>query len=302
MSRVATIPLQRTMSGAIQRSQEMLAKTQAQLSTGKKATGYADLGTEAVRNLSSHSLLARHDAYADVAKRVGTSLALNDVHMGAIDATASTLKQDLLTAIGTGTGVGLNDAIKAAFNQFRAALNATEGGASLFGGSRTDGPAFVPDSLAATVGTPASAAFANDDVKAAARLADNVDVTFGVTASDIGSGLYAAFQTLAAAGSIGDKPTAAQIDSLTKAAGEIDAGLSGLRAVNAENGRKQAQAETLSVRAADRSVLLHGIIGDSEDADLGQVAIDLAQQKTMLQASYSVFAQLSGLTLASYLR
>jgi flagellar hook-associated protein 3 FlgL len=302
MSRVATIPLERTMSGAIQHSQQLLAKTQAQLSTGKKATNFADLGTEAVRNLSSHSLLARHDAYADVAKRIDTTLALNDVHMGSIDTTASKLKQDLLTAIGTGTGVGLNDAIKAAFDQFRAALNASDGGQSLFGGSRTDGPTFTPDTLASTVGTPASAAFTNDDIKASARLGDNVDVQFGVTASDIGSGLYAAFQTLAGAGTIGDPPTAAQLASLTKAAGEIDTGLSSLRAVNADNGRKQAQSETLGTRATERSTLLQGIIEGNEDADLGQVAIDLAQQKTMLQASYSVFAQLSGLSLSSYLR
>jgi len=96
--------------------------------------------------------------------------------------------------------------------------------------------------------------------------------------------------------------TAAQLGILSTAAGQIDTGLESLRTVNAENGRKQAQTETLSVRAGDRSTLLQGIIQDNEDADLGQVAIDLAQQKTMLQASYSVFAQLSGLSLSSYLR
>lgn len=302
MSRVATIPLQRTMSAAIQHSQELLAKTQAQLSTGKKATDFAALGTEAVRNLSTHSLLARQDAYAAVSSRIGTTLALNDANMNAIDTTAMTLKQDLLAAIGTSTGAGLNDAIKAAFDQFRAALNASDGNASLFGGSRTDGPAFLPDTLAATLGMPASVAFANDDIKASARLSDNVDVQFGVTASDIGSGLYTAFQTIAAAGPIGNPPTATQLASLAQAAGEIDGGLSSLRAVNAENGRKQAQTETLGDRASARSVLMHSIIVDNEDADLGQVAIDLAQQKTMLQASYSVFAQISGLSLANYLR
>jgi len=123
-----------------------------------------------------------------------------------------------------------------------------------------------------------------------------------VTASDIGSKLYTAFQTLAAAGTIGDPPTPAQRASLAQAAGEIDAGLSSLRAVNAENGRKQAQSETLATRAAARSTLFSEIIVRNEDADLGQVAIDLAQQKTMLQASYSVFAQISGLSLSNYLR
>lgn len=302
MSRVATIPLQRTMSAAIQRSQQLLAETQKQLATHKKASDYAGLGTEAVRNLSTHSLRARQDAYTQVSTRIGTTLTLNDANMGAIDTTANTLKQDLLIAIGTGQAVGLNDAITAAFDQFRASLNATDGDASLFGGSRIDGPPFLPSTLGETIGTPASAAFANDDVKAAARLSDKVDVEYGVTASDIGSGLYAAFQMLAGAGPIGNPPTTAQLDILSKAAGQIDTGLAQVRGVNAENGRKQAQAETLGERATERSVLLQGIISGNEDADLGQVAIDLALQTTMLQASYSVFSQLSGLSLTSYLR
>lgn len=302
MSRVATIPLQRSMSVAIQRAQQLLATTQQQLATGKKAPDFASLGTEAVRTLSTHSLMAQQDAYVAVATRVATTLSLNDAHMATIDSAASTLKQELMTAVGTGRAAGLSDSITEAFGQFRAALNASDGGGSLFGGSQIDGAPFVPETLAGTIGVPASAAFANDGVKATVRAADGLDVEYGVTASDIGSGLYAAFQTLAGAGAIGDPPTAAQLGILSTAAGQIDTGLESLRTVNAENGRKQAQTETLSVRAGDRSTLLQGIIQDNEDADLGQVAIDLAQQKTMLQASYSVFAQLSGLSLSSYLR
>ncbi|WP_204265676.1 flagellin, partial [Klebsiella pneumoniae] len=78
--------------------------------------------------------------------------------------------------------------------------------------------------------------------------------------------------------------------------------LGDLRAVNAENGRKQNQVDTLATRGEQRSLVLQGVIQDNEDADLGQVAIDLAQQKTVLEASYSVFAQLSGLNLAAYLK
>lgn len=302
MSRVATIPLQRSMSAAIQQSQQKLATTQAQLATAKKAPDYASLGTEAVRNLSTHSLLARQEAYVAAANRVGTTMQIADTHIGAIDTSAMSLKQDILTAVGTGKGTGLNDAIKTAFNQFRASLNAAESGSSLFGGSQTDGPPFLPNTLADTLTTPASAAFVNDDVKSSVRLADGVDVEYGVTASDVGSGLYAAFQTLAGISPVGDPPTAAQLTTLSEAAGQIDTGLASLRAVNAENGRKQAQTETLGVRAEDRATLMRGIISGNEDADLGQVAIDLAQQKTVLQASYSVFAQLSGLSLVSYLR
>jgi flagellar hook-associated protein 3 FlgL len=128
MARVATIPLQRTLSDAIQRSQEKLAITQAQLSTGKKATTFADLGTETVRNLSAHSMLARQEAQATVAKRVGTSLSLYQGSLEAIDTAASGLRVDLLDAIGTGRADGLQEAIQSAFDQYRTSLNLSEGG------------------------------------------------------------------------------------------------------------------------------------------------------------------------------
>jgi len=47
--------------------------------------------------------------------------------------------------------------------------------------------------------------------------------------------------------------------------------------------------------------VLNDIIAANEDADLGQVAVDLAQQRATLEASYSVFAQLSQLNLTKYL-
>ena len=59
MTRVATIPLQRTLSGAIQRSQQALSASQLQLNTGKKAHDYAGLGTDAVRVLSARAMLAQ---------------------------------------------------------------------------------------------------------------------------------------------------------------------------------------------------------------------------------------------------
>lgn len=302
MTRVATIPLQRTMSSAIQRSQEALAITQQRLSTGKKAADFADLGTETVRNLSAHSLLARQDAQSTVSKRVGTTLSLYQGHLEGIESAVGDLKNDILNAIGTGDAAGLQEAIETAFSQYRSSLNGSEGGSPMFAGAQTNGNPFTPDSLAQVATTSASDAFKDDGVRATARVADGVDVTYGITASAVGKDLYAAFQTLAQAGTIGAKPTTAQLDALKQAVGQLGTGISSLQAVNADNGRKQNQVETLTTRGEARSLLLQGVIETNEDADLGQVALDLAQQKTTLQASYSVFAQLSDLSLVSYLR
>jgi flagellar hook-associated protein 3 FlgL len=301
MTRVATVPLQQSLSSAIQRSQQKLAATQLQLSSTKKSNDFAALGTQAVRNLSAHSLVAQSDAHSAVASQVGTTLSLYDTNITGLDTMGSDLKQTLLNAVGTGGAPGLQDTISAAFDQFRSVLNAAQSGTPLFGGAQTTQP-FTPQTLAATVGVTPQQAFTNDQVKASARVGDNIDVQYGVTASDLGTDMLSAFQTLAQLGPVGAKLTDAQTASLKTAMGQIDTALGGVRSINAENGRKQAQLETLGTRADQRTLVYKDIISRNEDADLGQVAIDLEQQKTVLQASYSVFSQLSGLSLINFLK
>jgi flagellar hook-associated protein 3 FlgL len=92
------------------------------------------------------------------------------------------------------------------------------------------------------------------------------------------------------------------MSALQQAADAIRDGLKAVRSANAENGRKQAQLDALASRAEDRTIVLKAMVSDSEDADLGQVASELAQRQATLQASYSTFAQLSKLSLADYLR
>ncbi|WP_294330185.1 flagellin [uncultured Sphingomonas sp.] len=301
MSRVATVPLQRTMAQAISTAQEKLAITQQQLSTGKKASDFASLGTEAVRNLSAHSLLEQQKAQSAVASRVGTTMSLYQGHIEGIEKSATDLRQQIMTAIGTGQSSGLQEAIASSFDQVRASLNASEGGVPLFAGSQTDQQPFSVTSLADAATTTAADAFHDDNKLASARVGDGVDVTYGINASSIGKNLYEAFRTLAQAGPIGTTITAAQKTALQQAVSQLNGGLNDVSTVNADNGRKQNQVEDLTQRGQDRSLLLQKVIEDNEDADLGQVALDLSQQQTVLQASYSVFSQLSGLSLVKYL-
>lgn len=302
MNRVATIPMQRNLSDAIQRSQQKLAETQMQLATGKKARDYAALGPETVRHLSARTLLSKHEAHSTVAKTVTTTLSLYDANMNGIDTAGGELRKSILSAIGTGESTGLQEAIEQAFQQFRSSLNASEGGLPLFAGSQTDSLPFKAKTLADTIALTPETAFSNDQVRASARVADGLDVQYGAGADEIGTDLFLAFQRLAQAGPIAEKPTDAQKVALTEAINMMDKGLLTLRTVNAENGRKQAQIETLGERAEQRTVLLQDLIANNEDADLAQVATDLAQQQTTLRASFSVFSQLSTLSLTDYIR
>ncbi len=302
MTRIATIPLQRTLSGAVQQAQRRLADTQLQLNSGKKAKDLAALGGAAVRTLSARTALATQAAQSAATSRLGTTLSLYEVNITAIDTVASDLKTQLMAAVGTGSTATLPGAIDSAFSQIRSALNATDGFEPLFGGAQGDEVPFKPATLADTIGVTPESAFGNDDVRAAAPVGGGATLTYGITARDLGSGLLAAFQTLAAAGPISDTPTAAQRDALNSAIGQIDAALPQVRGLNASNGLRQTQMATLASRADDRAALLQKLVSGNEDADYGEISMALTQQKTMLEASYAVFGQVSSLSLVNYLR
>lgn len=301
-NRVATIPMHNNLFGAIGRSQQRLADVQQQMASGKKAQDYASLGVDTIRNLSAHSMLSRQAAHAAVANRLDTTLSLMDAQMSGLEQSMLRFRNDLLQVVGTGRSTGLQEGAEEAFQHLRTALNADEGGVPLFAGSRTDRVPFTPPSLAATAGLAPDQAFTNDQTKAAARVSDGLDVTYGITASELGTDLLSAFRALAEAGTIGDVPTAAQKAAIQAAVGHLDTGLASVRAHNAENGRRQAQFELLGTRAEERSLVLTKLIEKHEDADMAAVASELVQRQTVLEASYTVFSRLSNLSLVNYLR
>ncbi|MEN2786137.1 flagellin [Sphingomonas qilianensis] len=302
MTRVATGPMHYTMKTAMQTTQQRLANSLHQLETQKKATDYAGIGIDTSRLLSAKSMLGREDAYKTVASHVSTTLEYYDTSLTAIDTQTEKLRKALLEVIGTGNGPGIQSNIEAAFDSLRATLNTNSAGNAIFGGTQTETKPFVPQELGDMIGLDPADAFANDTIKNSAQLADGVNVEFGVVASDVAGNLVKAYRTLAEAGPFGDKPSAAQLDAMKQALNELEVGLKDVRSLNANNGAKQNQVETLSVRAGEREVMLKTVIGNAEDADLGQVALDVANYQTLLASSYSVFSQISALSLANYLR
>lgn len=302
MGRIATVPLQNILSGSIQRAQQKLAASQTQLATGKKAADIADLGIDSVRTLSSRSLMSRQEAYVTAADRVSGTITLYDSHLSGIETSGEDLRKSLLGAVGTGRAAGIQEQIEAAFLHLKTSLNASEGGVPLFAGSQTEGLPFTPTSLSDLTVLPPANIFTNDKVRATARLSDGLDINYGIVADEVATGLVMAFTTLANAGPFGETLTAAQISAMTDAADQMGTALKSVREINAENGRRQAYVETLGTRASERATLLRTIVGKVEDADLGQVAIDISVQKTSLEATLTVFSQLSKLSLVNYLK
>jgi flagellar hook-associated protein 3 FlgL len=293
--------MQNLMQSAMLRTQRSLADAQEQLSTTKKVQSYSDLGGDSGRVLSARTMLAQYDAQSRVASTVGTTLSFYQSRLGEIDTTASSLRETLLNAIATGNAPDLVGEASAAFDQFKAAMNAADGGKPLFAGGQTGTPPLVPQTLADTAGLDPNAAFTNDDTRLSASIAPGENVTFGIVATDFGKNFIQAFRTLAEIGPVDARPTQAQIDAMSTAVSQLDAGLADLRVSDARNGNMQNRVDDLVTRSTDRSNLLTSAVGDVEDADLGQVAIDISLRKTLLESSYSAFSQINGLSLTNYL-
>jgi flagellar hook-associated protein 3 FlgL len=300
MARIATIPLQMLQSSAIARAQDRLATAQTQLATGRRSEDYAGLGSDAAISLSGRSVIAAQDAYAAVSQRLQTQLSLVNSNLEAAYDAGTELRNSLIRAVGTGEAPGLQEAIQLAFGQFRAAMNASGEKGYLFAGGGKDAP-FQASRLSDMQGVAADTQFTNGTVQATARVADGVDLEYGIVATDVGLGIAQAFKTLADVGPIDERPTPAQMAALTEAVGQFKTGLQALSEGSSANGRQQAQLEQFETQAEERRTVIEELVGKAEDADLGQVAVTITQQQSVLEASYGVLARLSRLSLLNYL-
>lgn len=305
MNRVATLPVQYTMTNAIQGTQSKLATSLEQLQTGKKANDYKELGLDTTRVLSARSMLARQAAQDSVSSQVGTQLEYYNTSLTAMEKDATDLRKSLTEAIGSGDASGLQSGVEQAFASLRSLFNTAVAGQPIYAGSQTGSAPFTPKTLddlkTVNLGTPDNA-FINDQVKASAQVSDDINMQYGITASDVGTNLTKALQTLADAGPFDGKPTDAQVAAMKQAIDQLGAGIHDVQTASANNGRLQQQIDTLQARGEDRTVMLKTVIGDAEDADMGQVATDIINNQTMLQASYSVFSRISGLNLSNFLK
>ncbi|MBU3078652.1 flagellin [Sphingomonas sp. XMGL2] len=289
------------MSNSIQNTQAKLANSLDQMNTQKKANSYAELGLDTTRVLSARNMLARQAAQDTVTSQVGTTLDYYNTSLTAVDGDMSDLRKAMLDVVGSGDTYGLQTTIEQTFASVRTALNTTVAGQPIFAGSMTGSTPVKPATLQDTIGLDPNDAFNNDQVKLSAQVSNDNTMQYGVVASDVGKNIIAAFRTLAEAGPFGEKATDAQMDAVKTAMKQIEDGLADVRTANANNGRLQAEVDTVTARGEDRTKMLKTVIGKAEDADLGQVALDITNGQTMLSASYSVFAKIANLSLANYL-
>lgn len=308
MTRVSSNTIQQSTIDSITRGQEKMASLQVQLATGKKASTYRDLGADTTKTLTARTTLDRTRAFQAASTQLTNTLNLYDIKFGQLNTLGDNLKTTL-SQKSDGTSASLQSAVELAFVEFRSVLLSDDAGFPMFSPPKGEGDAFKLTTLtdaALLVGeTDAEAndrAFGTSTGKNSTLVSEGVSMAYGADARTTGSQMLAAFRTLANQWPLSSPLTPAQSSAIDSAVTQINQAQLGINALTSENGANIKRLEDNDALANRRTETLSAIISNYEDANIAEVASKISQQKTLLESSYALFSQLSGLSLVNYLR
>lgn len=307
MTRVSSFGHNQSMVNSLLQNQSRLFEVQRQINTGKKADEFRGYTREAETLLSARTLKSRTDGYMSVAKEIRRKLDTNELQMEGIRSAADDLKQTIIDALGQNQAISFSESLQQAVASALSALNTQIAGNYIFAGSRTDTKPVAAQSLADLVAAPSVASlFQNDTEKLSGRVGDNVEIEYGLIASDIATDLLTSLKALADydAGPFGplDGPlTAAQRSFLQTEMANLTTAIDTVQSYISQNALRQNRAEDVVETLDASNNFLEVFISDIEDVNLTEAATRLNGDQLALQASYNIMGQLSKLTLLNYL-
>ncbi len=310
INRVSTSAQTAYLLSQIQNAGSALDKTQAQIASGKNATTYAGFGDKTQVLTATLAANARNGAYTTATKLASTQVDLQDTQLSALSDLAAQLKKAVSGSVANNEGSTLMSQVQSIFDQATAILNSKDAnGDYIYAGGRTDTAPVTVNSLSDLVALPATAgAFANGDLKKSVQVADGVTVSYGVTASDVATGLMQTLKDIAAfdAGGSGNfsatsNLTQAQTSYLTGAIATTTTVYTDLNANVAANGFVANRLTDANTQQSSMDTLYKGFASDIQDTNMADAATQLSLNQTQLQAALQVTASLNKLTLLNYL-
>ena len=310
VDRISTTAQTAFLLSQIQNAGNALDKVQEQIASGKNATTYAGFGDQAQVLTATIAANARNDAYTSATKLAVTQTDLQDTQLTSLSSLVTSLKKAISDAVANNDGTTLMSQAQSIFDQASAILNSKDAnGDYIYSGGKTDVPPITVGSLAGlTPLASVAGAFANGNLQKSVQVADGVTVSYGLTASDVATGVMQALKDIADfdAGAGGNfntatSLTAAQNTFLTNAIGQVTNVYTDLNATTAANGYVSNRLTDAQGQQSSMNTLYKGFVSDIQDTNMAQAATQLSLNQTQLQAALQVTAGLHQLSLLNYL-
>ncbi|HWU54966.1 MAG TPA: flagellin [Rhizomicrobium sp.] len=310
IDRISTTAQTAFLLSQIQNAGNALDKVQEQIASGKNATTYAGFGDQAQVLTATIAANARNDAYTSATKFAVTQTDLQDTQLTALSGLATSLKKAVSDAVANNDATTLMSQAQSIFDQACAILNSKDAnGDYIYSGGKTDTPPITVGALSGLTSLGSvSGAFANGNLQKSVQVADGVSVSYGLTASDVATGLMQALKDIADfdAGGTGNfngatSLTAAQNNFLTNAISQVTNVYTGLNATAASNGYVSNRLTDAQDQQGSMTTLYKGFTSDIQDTNMAQAATQLSLSQTQLQAALQVTAGLNKLSLLNFL-
>lgn len=292
----------------------LLAAQQRQMQAGetvatqRNGADLKDYARDAELLTGMRSLQERLQVYQDQNGFIAEKLQAQDTNLKRVAEAAQAVRQIIAEALASDRVDTLVEDIDAQMRNAVEALNGRYGGKYLFAGGQVDTRPVTATSMAdLTTGPPIASFFQNDAFKVVARVDEATNITSGMLASEIGTDLLTAFQSMQAFHEGGSGPFAAAMTNAQRTFLEGQLAVwedvrSDVTTITARNGLLQKRVETTSADLTARQNTLAGMIGNITDADMAAAAAALQQAQLSVQSAAYVFQSLASSSLINLLK
>jgi flagellar hook-associated protein 3 FlgL len=278
-----------------------------QISSLQMSTDLQGYSTHAETLTALQTLQAQVTGYLSNASITANELTTQDTALTQLGNAASAATKAVNTAIASGNGDTLMQALQGAFQNAVQSLNSTNNGVYVFSGGNSNTPPVSVSTLTALAAAPSVASvFTNAQHVTTTQFTSTLSVPTGFLADQVGTPLFTIMQQIAAYdqgpnGPFSGNLTTAQQTFLEGEVSALNSAGTGITSVTAQNGEAQAELSNSQTDLGNQQTTLQGLIGNITNVDLGKASSDLSQAQLAVQASSRVFEALQSSSLMAVL-
>ncbi|MFO7541415.1 MAG: flagellar hook-associated protein FlgL [Thiobacillus sp.] len=301
MIRISTQTLFETGAARIGEVQAGLAKTQQQISTGRRMVSPSDDPVAAARVLEVSQTQSLNTQFGVNRMHANYALTASEGTLAGVTALIQDVKDTIISAgnpsIGDSERGFMATDLRARLDALMGLANTRDAaGDYIFAGFRTDAPAFSKDPLT-------NAVTYNGD---AGQKLMQVDATRQMAVNHSGSSVFQGggqdlFQTLNDLITLFETPGAPSAAVLGTHNANIDLALDNVLTVRAALGSRLQEIDALNNVGEDRGLQYSQILSELQDLDYTQALTQLSQQQFVLEAAHRSFVSTSALSLFKFM-
>jgi flagellar hook-associated protein 3 FlgL len=308
-TRVSTVGNYSAVLANLMAAQQRQIDAGEQVATQKKGSDLKDYSKKAEILTAMRTVQARVNSYLEQNGLIADKLQTQDTALNQIADSAKATREAIAEALASGRADTLMQDLQAQLRNAVEGMNARYGGKYLFAGGQIDTLPVDITSMSDLTAQPVIANhFHNDSFIAQAKVDDATLVSTGVLASNLGTQLMTAYQTIQTfeetpgSGPITGALTDAQRTFLEGQLATWDSTYNNLTNITGRNGLTQKRVENIASDLTSRGNSLKGMIGGITDADMAEAATALDQAQVSVQAAAQVLLSLQSSSLLNLLK